>query len=154
MQARSIRCLGLSVVALVGCQSAPDTASNACAAETRAETGPLDDVRLGRDHALTFEIVDAQPAVPARGDNVWRVRIASANPTGSIDEPPTLTVVPFMPDHGHGSSLPAVVTPTAQAGELEVSPVNIWMPGYWETTMTASLGGQTDSVMVKLCIPN
>ena len=38
-----------------------------------------------------------------------------------------------MPDHGHGSPIPAVVTPAGENGEYTVSPINMWMPGLWRT---------------------
>ena len=64
----------------------------------------------------------------------------------------TLEVTPFMPDHGHGTSINAVVTPSGSNGEYDVTPVNMWMPGYWEVTVDIDDQGTADSAVFKVCI--
>ena len=65
----------------------------------------------------------------------------------------TIDVVPFMPDHGHGTSIDAVVTPAdSGAGEYSISRVNLWMPGLWQVTLRTQAGGATDDVVLAFCI--
>ena len=39
-------------------------------------------------------------------------------------------------------------------GQYELAPVNLWMPGLWETTISASSATGTDSVVFRFCIPS
>jgi hypothetical protein len=86
---------------------------------------------------------------PIRGDNDWGVRItdtASAPVTGA-----TLTVTPFMPAHQHGSPINVVVTEQAD-GTYDLNPVNLWMPGVWETTIKTVATSATDTVVFSFCV--
>ncbi|MCP4447380.1 MAG: hypothetical protein GY811_18830 [Myxococcales bacterium] len=56
----------------------------------------------------------------------------------------TLDATPFMPDHGHGSPIPAFSTDEG-SGTYTLEPVNLFMPGYWETTLTIVNPNGTDS---------
>ena len=56
-----------------------------------------------------------------------------------------------MPDHQHGSPKQTDVVEVSP-GEYELKPVNLFMPGYWEISVTASHNGQEDSSTFKFCI--
>lgn len=126
-----------------------DAAARGCAAEPRGEA-----YTLGMSHAgqrSSIAITAAEPAPPARGDNTWRVVVR--DPSGRPIEGATVEVEPYMPDHMHGTSVRATVTPTGSPGELELARVNLFMPGLWDVTLRAALpdGGQ-DAVVFRFCV--
>jgi hypothetical protein len=63
-----------------------------------------------------------------------------------------MKATPFMPDHGHGTGVKAVVTPTGSDGRYEVAPLYLFMPGYWEVTLTVQTGAVRDDVVFPVCI--
>jgi hypothetical protein len=52
-----------------------------------------------------------------------------------------------MPDHAHGSPQPVVVTEMGD-GEYKLDPVNLFMAGYWEVTISA----EDDDIVFPLCV--
>ncbi|MEM9489707.1 MAG: hypothetical protein AAGC55_11210, partial [Myxococcota bacterium] len=60
----------------------------------------------------------------------------------------------WMPDHGHGTNTPAAITEMADGdGEYMVTPIDLWMPGYWELTISIDDGaGLADEVVFSTCI--
>lgn len=106
----------------------------------------------GNSGALDFAMMSADPAPPARGDNTWIVSINDMN--GAPLEGASLTVTPFMPAHQHGTPISVKIMPAGAPGQYELSPVNLWMPGVWETTIraTSMAGTQSDSALYTFCI--
>src|SRR5713101_2815575 len=51
---------------------------------------------------MKFVLVSSTPAPPARGTDTWAVRVTDAS--GQALPNLSLSVLPFMPDHGHGTS--------------------------------------------------
>jgi len=99
---------------------------------------------------VVVTLESADPAPPEKGDNRWRIRVTE--PTGAPISDATVTVAPFMPEHGHGTSVQAAVAPKGD-GRYELFPVNFLMPGRWETTLSLGLaGGQNDSVLFSFCV--
>lgn len=102
---------------------------------------------------LDVKMMSALPAPPSRGDNEWIIHIntvAGAAPvTGA-----TINVTPFMPKHQHGTPVDVTIQAMPSAGEYKLSPVNLWMPGVWETTIEMSSTSGTDSVVYRFCIPS
>jgi len=96
-------------------------------------------------------LVASDPGPPVKGSNTWTVRIL--DPGGTPTDGLAMTVLPFMPDHGHGSTVKAAVTPMGD-GVYVIKPLYLYMPGYWEVTLTVQpTGGTKDSVMFPVCIP-
>jgi hypothetical protein len=128
-----------------------------CDEDTRDEAYVAGIAKIGTA-SYTIAINDSLPAPPAKGDNVWTIEIRD-----SADVPMTglsVTTSSYMPDHGHGSPIIADVTEVGD-GVYTLSPVNLFMPGYWEVTVTAIDLGATDSpdddvdldsAMFKFCI--
>jgi hypothetical protein len=117
---------------------------------------------VGLDHhgdagALDFKMMSADPAPPARDDNTWVIEVSSMS-SGVVGNPVaglSIMAIPYMPAHQHGSPKQVIVTPsTSSPGQYTLSPVNMWMPGVWETTITATQGSTTDSTVFRFCIPN
>jgi len=92
--------------------------------------------------ALTIEIRTAPEQPPTRGLFSVEYRIAEAT---TAAHPPaeglTLSVVPWMPEMGHGSSIKPSVTAGGD-GRYVVSDVDMVMPGKWELRTT--IAGSSD----------
>jgi hypothetical protein len=123
-----------------------------CTTDTRGETFSAGMSKVGTQGLMTFKLMSSTPAPPSRGDNTWEMEIVDQ--TNAPVAGATVTVVPFMPDHNHGTSIKAIVTETSP-GHYMVAPVNLWMVGFWQTTVTAKPagGGAADAVQFNFCIP-
>jgi hypothetical protein len=127
-----------------------------CSMVTDADTFVVGLEKPGMNGALDFQMMSAMPAPPARGDNTWVVQINTMS-SGVVGDPAdglTLMVTPFMPAHQHGSPIQVQITPMTEPGQYQLSPVNLWMPGVWETTIRATTASQTSDLAVyRFCIP-
>ncbi len=125
-----------------------------CSTVTGVDTFVVGLEHQGVGGALDFKLMSIDPAPPQRGNNTWVVEIHSmaAGVVGSPVDGLTLQVTPFMPAHQHGSPITAIVTPQATSGQYQLSPVNLWMPGVWETTIQAT-APTADRAVFKFCIP-
>ncbi len=106
----------------------------------------------------SLSIVDSLPAPPDKGDNRWTIEVTDG--AGAPVSGMALEAEPFMPDHGHGTPEVALFTDQGD-GSYTLTPVNFFMPGYWETTVTVVDPGATDSedddtdldtVVFKFCV--
>jgi hypothetical protein len=92
---------------------------------------------------------------PAKGVDVWTIETDAAGPDRPVDGM-SIAVHPYMPDHRHGTT-PVGVMP-AGGGTYTISPLNLYMAGYWEITFDLTdLSGDapvTDSAMVPICVPD
>lgn len=126
-----------------------------CATVTGVDTFHTDLEHAGGSGVFDFTMKSADPAPPARGNNTWVVQINAMN-AGVVGAPvdgATFKVTPFMPAHQHGTGVPVEITPMTD-GTYQLSPVNLWMQGVWETTIraTSSDGTATDSAVFKFCV--
>jgi len=145
--------LAMAALLCAGCpgDSEPDMvdAGYNCELEMRDDTYSMGMSRTG-DGGYEVVIVEGTPAPPGKGDNTWQLRVL--DPSGDPADDLTVTVTPFMPDHGHGTPIRAVVTPSDTAGEYSVAPINLWMPGLWRVTVALSDGSPLDSIEFFFCI--
>jgi len=120
-----------------------------CREDPRAETFVANMEHAGTGGLLTFVLEDGAPAPPIKGTNTWNVQIldAAQEPVSGA----TVTVRPFMPDHGHGTSVVPQVT-AGQAGEYTIASLYFFMPGLWEVTINAEAGDTADTVKFSFCI--
>jgi hypothetical protein len=119
-----------------------------CALEDRADTFVVGLEKIS-DAGTHFRIMQSVPAPPARGDNTLTFQITDGANAPIVDA--ELEVKPYMPDHGHGSPIQAVVTEsTTVTGEYEVAPVNLWMPGLWQIIVDRT---PAEQVIFAFCIP-
>lgn len=149
----------LAMLAAVGCDASDDDDEAAdddtmtevgCEAETRADTYALGLERSGATVRVQF--VDALPAPPDRGDNTWVVRVLDLA-TGQPVDDALLDVEAYMPDHNHGSSIATLVTPTGEPGELQLDPVNLFMPALWEVRLNFVRADEMrDQVVFRFCV--
>lgn len=121
-----------------------------CTEDTRDEEFVAGMSKSG-EAGYAFTLVDSNPAPPDKGNNTWTLELA--DPGGAPVDDVTIEVEPFMPDHGHGTTVPAAVTPMGD-GVYELDPVNLFMPGLWEITLRAVDGDDTtlDTVVYKFCV--
>ncbi len=141
----------------VGCggssSNPPPTTTNPtglCAKETRADpyTPPM--MKAGTGFQVKF--LDSDPAPPAKDNNNWTIEITDAN--GSPIDGATITVVPYMPDHGHGTSVKPTIVPMG-SGKYQIQNVYMYMPGLWQTTIGVTMPGamkSAGSVMYSFCV--
>ncbi len=150
LPATLIAALGLGACGGGGGPAALPDAAYDCATETRADTFSAGMTKAGTQGVVTFRLMSSTPAPPSRGDNTWAIDLTDAN--GAPVTGATVTVVPFMPDHNHGTQIKAQLTePTA--GHYQATPVNLWMPGLWQVTITATpAGGTLDKAVFSFCI--
>lgn len=154
--------LGLALAPLAACSGGGgETTADApvdCTMETRADNFVVGLEKPGQAGALDFKLMSDDPAPPSRGDNTWTIQVSSMS-AGVVGNPVAglasdMAATPFMPDHGHGTPVPVAISEdTANPGQYQLKPVNMWMPGYWETTIQVA-GNTTDTVVFKVCIPN
>ena len=149
-----ILCLGLAA-----CSSSSGGADATDMVDCSTISG-TDTFTVGLEHQGTsglvdFKMMSAMPAPPARDDNTWIIQLNSmaSGVVGNPIDGATMTATPFMPSHQHGTPKQVVITPTGTTGQYQLSPVNMWMPGVWETTIKVT-SPQTDSAVFKFCIPS
>ena len=151
--------LAMSLAAAAGCggETMDDNAPPSCEEDTRDEAYVAGITKTG-SAGYTVTITDSLPAPPAKGNNRWIVEVKDSEGAGQAGL--NLVTNPFMPDHGHPSPVLPVVTDQG-GGLYQLDPVNLFMPGYWETTITIVDPGSTDaddddvdldSVVFKFCI--
>tara|TARA_B100000925_G_C21808487_1_gene387741 strand:- start:60 stop:542 length:483 start_codon:yes stop_codon:yes gene_type:complete len=107
----------------------------------------------------TVEIITAEPDPASKGKNDWTISVTDSNNVAVSDA--TLTVVPFMSVHGHGTS-PSSFTANQgdQAGEYIFTELNFIMSGAWEMTFTISVkeetdaGTTTDTIVMSIVVAN
>lgn len=147
----------LATACMGGDMPPADDAPVNCAAETRDDDFVIGLDKIGDAQTLDFKLMTADPAPPIRGDNTWVV-LVSAMSGGVVGAPvagASMTVTPYMPDHGHPSGKTVHVTPVPGSdGQYQLTPINLWMPGLWETTMDVTSAGGTDTVVFRFCIPS
>ncbi len=122
-----------------------------CADETRARAYAAGLEQVG-SAGYRVRLLDAQPAPPQKGDNTWQFEVL--DPSGMITTEVTVRVEPWMPDHGHGTPrIARVTTPAAAATRFSATPINLWMPGYWEIRLHLSQGDAPgDTVTFPFCV--
>lgn len=140
------------LLASCGTDSGDDEPEVDCTMVTGADTFTVGLEKMGQGGTLDFKLMSATPSPPARGDNSWVVQINQTASGAAPLEGAQLQVTPFMPAHQHGSPIMVQITPMPDAGQYKLEPVNLWMPGVWETTIRASAGTSTDSAVYKFCI--
>ncbi len=109
--------------------------------------------QLGEAKVFTFVLKSADPSPPATYENTWVLAVEDAS-GGALQGVTIDSVTPFMPDHGHGTSVPQVTS--NPDGTFTIDSLYLFMPGLWQTTivagMAADAGGQRDSVVFSFCI--
>jgi len=139
-----------------------------CTKETRATPYAPGTLEHSEQGELAVTLIDNRPGAAdaqnplgtwVRGSNTWDLQVRDG--AGQALAGLTLVAVPRMPDHNHGTSITPVTTDEG-GGRYVISPLYLYMSGYWQITFTISAplsdGGSSaslhpDSVVFNLCIP-
>ena len=148
----------LSLVSFAACSSddhhgGDDGMSYNCAEEDRDDEFVVGLEKAGQNGTLTFKLLEAVPAPPSRGDNTWTLQLTSQTAAAPVTGA-AMVVTPFMTDHKPGTPIQVTIEPMPSAGQYKLTPVNLWMPGLWRTTIEASSGADTDKAVFAFCIPS
>ena len=119
-----------------------------CSTVTGTDTFTVGLDKPGLTGAVDFKLMSIDPAPVVRGNNTWVVELLAG---GAPMDGASITASPFMPAHQHGSPITPVVTATGTAGEYSISPINLWMPGVWQTTLTVT-SGTADRAVYSFCV--
>ena len=146
---------GLVLIALgaPGCSSSDSggasNTSNTAAAQTACSTDTRKDVYAAGmtkpAGTMTVKLVQSDPGPPIKGTNTLTVEVTDSS--GAPVDGAKITVTPFMPDHGHGSSVAPQVAASG-GGKYVVSDVYLVMAGLWRVTVSVQAGTapQADAV--------
>jgi hypothetical protein len=137
MPVRSLRIAlvtAATAAALVGgCSSSDDTSGSAgsatatsCSADNRKDIYAAGMTKTAG--TITVKLVDANPGPPSKGMNELTLELSDS---GKPLDGATVTLTPKMPDHGHGSAVTPVVTPSGN-GRYAVAKVYLAMAGLWQ----------------------
>ena len=173
MRHPTVRTFGFAVTALLlssGCSSSGGdggassgesssgtsgaAAASACAQDTRKDTYAVglakQTTTTSSAGALSVKLMEASPAPPQKQSNTLTLQVVDA--AGKPVDNATLSVTPFMPDHGHGSSVKPTVTPMG-GGTYDVANVYLPMPGLWRLTVTVQMPNvAAEDVAFSFCI--
>jgi hypothetical protein len=89
------------------------------------------------------------PQPPERGEVMGR--LVFTDPAGAMTDGVAVTVTPWMPEHGHGTSVMPTVEPDGAGGFL-ISNLYLAMPGTWQLRVNVS-GAVTDELVPSFDIP-
>jgi len=97
-------------------------------------------------------LLASQASPPIIGDlTTWTLQVADAQ--GAMVQNAAIAAKPWMPDHGHGTSVNATVMPAGAPGQYAITPLYLFMAGYWTVTFTISDGaGASDTVVYSVCL--
>jgi hypothetical protein len=124
---------------------------NTC--EGRGEAFSAGMSKTTEDGELSVVLVAANPSPPGNVDNFWTLQLMGS--AGSPVEGATIVAVPYMVDHDHGAA-PQLATSDG-AGQYELGPLGLTMPGLWEITLQLTTEGDADadserSVVFNFCV--
>lgn len=129
----------------------PDADFYDCTTEPRAQAAvPGLVVRSAGGFGATLESLE--PTLVKKGPNTWKVGLTDA--AGNALPGASVKAMPFMPDHGHGTSAKVSVQDLGD-GSYVLTPVYLYMAGYWEITLTVvPADRQSDAtLMFPVCVP-
>ena len=100
---------------------------------------------------IALKVMSNDPSPPERAVN--DLVIEMLDPSGQPLDGATITVVPWMPDHGHGSSVKPTTTGMG-GGVYDIKNIDYIMPGLWQLTMTVTPAGSTatQTAVFSFCI--
>lgn len=111
-------------------------------------SGPAAETVAGAAGAITVE-ARWSPVVPVKGNNA--VELTFRDDAGEPLDGLVVSVVPWMPAHGHGTAVQPVVMPGADGVQV-ATPVYLYMSGEWQLRLTMT-GPQQDAAIITVQIP-
>lgn len=123
---------GGMLIALVGCD-ADVVAVDPTDPNTKCETFEAGIAKASENAVYTVSIESSSQAPPDKGLNDLVLKVVDGA-GAAVDSGVVLTVEPWMPAHGHGSTN-ITATPRGSDGLYDAPGVNLIMPGAWELRM-------------------
>jgi hypothetical protein len=148
-------CHAIAACALLASACGSDSSSSAadampdCSEDPRGQSY-VPGMTVAADDGIQIALVEARPAPPVRFDNSWDLEVRDA--AGVPVSVTTLGVVPFMPDHGHGTPEPPLPVPGAETGTFSMGPFDLWMPGIWELRFSVDREGTVSLATMSFCL--
>ncbi len=126
-------------------------APSLCSTDPRAQTFTPGMAGTASSGPLTVKLASVAPSPPDKGNNDWTIAVTDA--TGAPVDGLAIAVAPFMPDHGHGTSITPQVTAKG-GGQYDVSLLNLFMAGIWTVTLKLADGdaGPASQTKFTFCI--
>ena len=93
----------------------------------------------------TLQILQIDPAYPIKGLNEWTVQLSIKSGEMVQADQCTVTLTPFMPDHGHGTA--EVEVEDLGDGQFTFKAIDLLMPGLWYMDFQISCPSAEDSEM-------
>lgn len=131
----------VSLVLLAAC-GAPTSTSTSSGSLASFPAAPLQTL-ASNSGTFTVEVRTGPDQPPPLGQSAAQLTVEDASTHAPVDGL-DLSVVPWMPAMGHGSSVTPTVTPMGN-GVYLVSNIFMYMPGTWQLRTTL-VGQDTDSV--------
>jgi hypothetical protein len=159
------RAVAISFVALwLGCGGSNNTAQDMTpgppdfegavgklCTDARADAWTLPIMKTSANGSFKVTLLSSAASPPLIGDlTEWTVQVADAS--GAMVDGATIAVKPWMPDHGHGTDAVAHVMAAGMPGQYAITPLYLFMAGYWTVTLTITMGTVTDTVVYSLCL--
>jgi len=125
-----------------------------CSTDPRVDTYTANLTKTGQKGVLTFKLIESDPAPPARGNNIFTLKITDAGGNAIGGE---LKADLDMPDHGHPATVKPVVSYDASTQTYKLDPLYFFMVGVWRVKLDAFAGDADaglpiDSVAFYFCI--
>ena len=122
-----------------------------CATDSRAQTYASGMEQKGSAGTFEIKLLSITPAPAFKGNNAWTIQVVDTS--GAPVSGATIKVNPFMPDHGHGSSITPQIAPGSDPGTYDITLLNLFMPGIWTVTIVVtSSSGVSDQSVFTFCI--
>jgi YtkA-like len=125
-----------------------------CATDSRAQTFAPNMEQAGSSGTYSVKLQTITPNPVFKGNNEWSILVVDK--TGAPVSGATITVKPFMPDHGHGSSITPQIAASSTPGTYDVTLLNLFMPGIWTITIVVTTGTApstvTDQSVFTFCV--
>ncbi len=133
----------------------PETQPNPSACEdSELDYEPMETglTKASAGEVFQVRVASTTPSPPAEGKgNSMRVQLLDMDGAPLPDA--TLTkVVPFMPDHGHGTEEVPEPGATDAEGYVDITNIDYRMPGVWRLELHVDAGGTLDTARFFLCI--
>ncbi len=119
-----------------------------CATDPRVDAFRAGLTKRGLAAALSFEILGAEPSPPAKGNTTLTLAISD---TAGLPFEGHLEVTAKMPDHGHPSPVVPVVNFDPDQAQYSISPLDFFMAGVWQVTLSAATDSSAGDAPVDSC---
>ncbi|MDF2693425.1 MAG: hypothetical protein K0S65_1808 [Labilithrix sp.] len=100
---------------------------------------------------FSVTLLESKPGPPIKGTNAMTLELV--DPAGQPLDGATVVVMPWMPDHAHGSAVKPVVTDMG-GGKYEVDKIYLAMAGLWQIKVSVQPagGGPIQEATFQFCL--